>query len=192
MELLLDRLDNLVLKLEKAGGNASAAANNIRSELASVRKGSFEGLASIIETLEGGGGVSSAADNSASLASYETILAGPFQQFKSACEAIGGDVASIGQLVNHAFDVQRHFLGVAAESKKPSSTDNLQKLLKPTSDAIGEIQQFRERNRKSEMFNHLSAISESIPALGWVAMAPTPAPYVKEMRDAGQFYTNRY
>ena len=69
--------------------------------------------------------------------------------------------------------------------------DDLQKLLKPTSEMIGEIQQFRESNRRSEMFNHLSAISESIPALGWVAVSPAPAPYVKEMRDAGQFYTNR-
>jgi adenylyl cyclase-associated protein len=50
---------------------------------------------------------------------------------------------------------------------------------------------FREKGRRSEFFNHLSAISESIPALGWVTMAPTPAPFIKEMNDAGQFYTNR-
>lgn len=28
----------------------------------------------------------------------------------------------------------------------------------------------REKNRGSPLFNHLSAISESIPALGWVAV----------------------
>jgi adenylyl cyclase-associated protein len=43
-------------------------------------------------------------------------------------------------------------------------------LLKPQSDKISEIQSFREANRRSEYFNHLSAISESIPALGWVAV----------------------
>ena len=43
-------------------------------------------------------------------------------------------------------------------------------LLKPTSDKIGEIQEFREKNRRSTHFNHLSGISESIPALGWVAV----------------------
>lgn len=64
-------------------------------------------------------------------------------------------------------------------------------LLAPTSEKISAIQQFREKNRVSSFFNHLSAISESIPALGWVAVSPTPAPYVKEMNDAGQFYTNR-
>jgi hypothetical protein len=42
----------------------------------------------------------------------------------------------------------------------------LQLLLKPISDKISEVQEMRERNRRSEMFNHLSAISESISALG--------------------------
>lgn len=46
----------------------------------------------------------------------------------------------------------------------------LHDLLKPISDHIQEIQNFRERNRGSGLFNHLSAISESIPALGWVAV----------------------
>lgn len=43
-------------------------------------------------------------------------------------------------------------------------------LLKPISEKIQEIQTFRERNRGSNMFNHLSAVSESIPALGWVTI----------------------
>lgn len=39
-------------------------------------------------------------------------------------------------------------------------------------------------------FNHLSAISEGIPALAWVTIAPKPAPHVRQMKDAAQFYTN--
>uniref|UniRef100_A0A8C5PJD7 Cyclase associated actin cytoskeleton regulatory protein 2 n=1 Tax=Leptobrachium leishanense TaxID=445787 RepID=A0A8C5PJD7_9ANUR len=64
-------------------------------------------------------------------------------------------------------------------------------ILKPLAERILEIQTYREKNRGSTMFNHLSAISESIPALGWVTMAPKPGPYVKEMADAATFYTNR-
>uniref|UniRef100_A0A8C4XAN9 Cyclase associated actin cytoskeleton regulatory protein 2 n=1 Tax=Erpetoichthys calabaricus TaxID=27687 RepID=A0A8C4XAN9_ERPCA len=64
-------------------------------------------------------------------------------------------------------------------------------LLQPISEKIQEIQDFRERNRGSKMFNHLSAVSESIPALGWIAVMPKPGPYVKEMNDAAMFYTNR-
>lgn len=43
-------------------------------------------------------------------------------------------------------------------------------LLKPISEQIQVVQNFREKNRGSKLFNHLSAVSESIPALGWVAM----------------------
>merc|ERR1711944_285807 len=84
----------------------------------------------------------------------------------------------------------REFLVIASKSKKPADKD-LQSLLLPLSNKISEIQDFREKNRRSVYFNHLSAVSESIPALGWVTVSPAPAPFVKEMKDAGQFYTNR-
>lgn len=50
----------------------------------------------------------------------------------------------------------------------------LRDLLKPISDHIQEIQSFRERNRGSSFFNHLSAVSESVPAIGWVAVVRSP------------------
>ena len=93
-------------------------------------------------------------------------------------------------MVDRAFKAQREFISTSSKSKQPSGPA-LQQLLKPISDKISEIQAYREKSRRSDFFNHLSAISESIPALGWVAVAPAPSPYVKEMNDAGQFYTNR-
>ncbi|KAL0622845.1 Adenylyl cyclase-associated protein 2 [Plecturocebus cupreus] len=57
------------------------------------------------------------------------------------------------------------------ETKLDGSFENdVATLLKPISEKIQEIQTFRERNRGSNMFNHLSAVSESIPALGWIAV----------------------
>ena len=32
------------------------------------------------------------------------------------------------------------------------------------------LQEFREKNRKSKLFNHLSLVSEGIPAIGWVSV----------------------
>uniref|UniRef100_A0A8C9B8N6 Adenylyl cyclase-associated protein n=1 Tax=Phocoena sinus TaxID=42100 RepID=A0A8C9B8N6_PHOSS len=69
--------------------------------------------------------------------------------------------------------------------------NKLSDLLAPISEQIQEVITFREKNRGSKLFNHLSGVSESIQALGWVAMAPKPGPYVKEMNDAAMFYTNR-
>lgn len=68
---------------------------------------------------------------------------------------------------------------------------DLPALLADTSKYIGEIQSFRENNRRSAQFNHLSMVSEGIPALGWVAVAPKPCPFIKETADAATFYLNR-
>jgi len=46
-------------------------------------------------------------------------------------------------------------------------------LLKPMSDKIAVIQEMKEKNRGSEFFNHLSTLSEAVPAFGWVAIVST-------------------
>eukprot|EP00092_Neocalanus_flemingeri_P002728 GFUD01002921.1.p1 GENE.GFUD01002921.1~~GFUD01002921.1.p1 ORF type:complete len:456 (+),score=134.32 GFUD01002921.1:233-1600(+) len=143
----------------------------------------------VADRLEGGAPVVSE-DAAASVAAFDDIVSNNYKPFSDICKKIGGDVATVGAMVDQAFKAQREFLSTASKSKQPAGP-TLQKLLKPTSDKISEIQAYREKSRRSDFFNHLSAISESIPALGWVAVAPAPAPYVKEMNDAGQFYTNR-
>lgn len=121
---------------------------------------------------------------------FKDILTGPFAQYLQLSAKIGGDVAQQADFVKKAFTAQMAFIELASTSSQPSQAQ-LGELLKPTSDQISAVQGFREKNRSSPFFNHLSAISESIPALGWVCVAPTPGPHVKEMNDAGQFYTNR-
>ncbi|KAK9887884.1 hypothetical protein WA026_000188 [Henosepilachna vigintioctopunctata] len=125
-----------------------------------------------------------------SLQGFLDIVHGPLTQYLAISQQIGGDVAHHSTLVKRAFDAQAEFLKTASQCRQPGQNELLQ-YLKPTSNEIEGIQQFREKNRTSPFFNHLSAISESIPALGWVTVSPAPAPYVKEMNDAGQFYTNR-
>ncbi|XP_014489262.1 PREDICTED: adenylyl cyclase-associated protein isoform X5 [Dinoponera quadriceps] len=128
---------------------------------------------------------------SMSVIGYEDLLAGPVKEYLALSQKIGGDVAAHSNLVEKAFHFQLQFIHTAASRAAPASQSEHMALLQPMSAQIQQIQEFREKNRGSPFFNHLSAISESIPALGWVAVTPTPAPYVKEMNDAGQFYTNR-
>lgn len=120
---------------------------------------------------------------------YE-IIRGPLSQYLDTSNQIGGDVAEHSKLVQQAFNAQLQYIQLTSDFAQPSQKE-IMSLLKPTSDKISAIQNYREKHRSSVFFNHLSAISESIPALGWVTITPTPAPYVKEMNDAGQFYTNR-
>jgi len=135
-------------------------------------------------------GSSSPEKLSLSVTAFDDILSGIFRAFLEFSEKIGNEVATAAPMVEKAFRQQRELLRVASLAKQPSQQD-LQTLLKPLSETIEEIQTFREQGRRCDYFNHLSALSESIPALGWVTVSPAPGPFILEMNHAGQFYTNR-
>uniref|UniRef100_A0A3Q2PUI8 Adenylyl cyclase-associated protein n=1 Tax=Fundulus heteroclitus TaxID=8078 RepID=A0A3Q2PUI8_FUNHE len=160
-------------------------------------------LASLVERLEvavgrleavsgpgAGAGGSAGGAVAAFVGAYDDIINGPVAKYVALSQKIGGDVQKHADMMKQAFSSQRRLLATASSSQKPSDAV-LTGLLDPVSKAIQQVQAYREQNRTSPLFNHLSAVSESVPALGWVAMAPKPAPFVKEMQDAAMFYTNR-
>ncbi|XP_022442437.1 adenylyl cyclase-associated protein 2 isoform X1 [Monodon monoceros] len=125
-----------------------------------------------------------------SVEAFDKLMNSMVAEFLKKSRILAGDVETHAEMVHSAFQAQRAFLLMASQYQQPQEND-VAALLKPISEKIQEIQTFRERNRGSKMFNHLSAVSESIPALGWIAVSPKPGPYVKEMNDAATFYTNR-
>ncbi|XP_045154621.1 adenylyl cyclase-associated protein 2 [Echinops telfairi] len=125
-----------------------------------------------------------------SVEAFDKLMKSMVAEFLRNSRTLAGDVEIHAEMVHSAFQAQRAFLLMASQHQQPQEND-MAALLKPISEKIQEIQMFRERNRGSNMFNHLSAVSESIPALGWIAVSPKPGPYVKEMNDAATFYTNR-
>jgi adenylyl cyclase-associated protein len=90
-----------------------------------------------------------------------------------------------------AIRAQRQFIFVASKSKKPDVA-GFQKLLEPTNKALQDVVAIREKAGKvNAQFNHLSALSEGVGALGWVAAPPTPGPFVNEARASSEFYSNK-
>ncbi|XP_060640598.2 adenylyl cyclase-associated protein 1 [Anolis sagrei] len=121
---------------------------------------------------------------------FDALLAGPVTEYMKISKEIGGDVQKHADMVHAGLMTERALLVTASQCQQPAA-NNFSSLLKPISDQIQVVQNFRDKNRGSKLFNHLSTVGESIPALGWVAMAPKPVPYVKEMTDAAMFYSNR-
>lgn len=64
-------------------------------------------------------------------------------------------------------------------------------LLKPLQEQLQAVDELRDANRASPYFNHLSAISESIPALAWVTLPAKPHKHVEEMYGTAQYWGNR-
>ena len=84
----------------------------------------------------------------------------------------------------------KNLIHVASQSKKPTDAQ-LQQLIKPMNDIIGQITALKDSSRSSPFYSNLCMVADGSPALGWVIVQPTPSPYVKEMKDAANFYANR-
>lgn len=160
---LLARLEQVTARLEKLeAGNGGAAAPAAASA--------------------GSGGSSAAAS------AFDNVVA----SFSAAADAAAkiGDAALTQQVeaFKAALAHERELINIASQSKKPS---NVQPFLAPTSAAMATVGEVREKNRSSKNPNHLTALSEAANALGWVAVAPTPGPFIDDARQSTEFYTNR-
>jgi len=143
----------------------------------------------------GGGGKASAADDDddfdtvEAITEFQAVLA-KADEVVSAANNLPNDVLEISKLLKTVVEKNREFLRVSVRSKACLPAD-APVVMKPMNDAITEIGTYRDKNRASRQFNHLSAVSEAIPAFGWVCVAPRPLDYMQEMIGASDFYINR-
>ncbi|RKP26766.1 adenylate cyclase associated N terminal-domain-containing protein [Syncephalis pseudoplumigaleata] len=171
LELATERLEDLSLSGNLAGGGAAgrAVGRAIRKNVDAIQ-----------------------ATVPASVESYDEIINGSLKRYLEHSEVIGDLVKEQSLAVQRLFQIQRQFILVAAQSKKPDfESATFSELIGPTQQAMNTICAYRNDNRGSPLFNHLSTVSEGISALGWITVEPAPAPYVGEMKDSAHFYANR-
>lgn len=180
MAALEQAISALVSRLETITGRLE----NVEKQLASGASLAPSGGASAAPA---GGDASS----SAAVKDYEDLIAQFIKPLSAVTQKIGSDELK-GQiaLLEKLVDAQRNFIATAAASKKPDAS-TIESLLAPSVKLISEISAARDKNRTSKQFNHLSAISEGVPAFGWVVVSPTPGPYVNEARASSEFYSNK-
>jgi adenylyl cyclase-associated protein len=90
--------------------------------------------------------------------------------------------------VLRAFKAERTFIYVATKATKPDPLPSeLMTDLQTASDAINNL---RESNRASPLFNHLTAVTEGIVALGWF-MDPNPPAFIGEIIGGIEYYGNK-
>ncbi|KAH0538807.1 hypothetical protein FGG08_004639 [Glutinoglossum americanum] len=120
------------------------------------------------------------------------LINGDVQKYVSLSEGLGGLVAEQAQAVSRAFSAQRKFLVITTKAKKPDiASPTYMEILTDLQKQMGTVNDIREANRGSPLFNHLSTVSEGITALAWVTYEPKPANYLIEILESAQFYGNR-
>ncbi|KAI0831741.1 adenylate cyclase associated N terminal-domain-containing protein [Trametes gibbosa] len=95
------------------------------------------------------------------------------------------------EVFEKAFNDLRDLLALAGACKKPEQAQ-FEQLLVPLQKDIEAITRMKEANRKDrEWWDHLSAVASGAPSVGWITVSPKPGPFVAEIKDSTQFYTNR-
>ncbi|KAG0155009.1 hypothetical protein PDIDSM_582 [Penicillium digitatum] len=119
---------------------------------------------------------------------FDALIKGDVQNFVNLGEQIGGLVAEQSKAVLRAFQAERTYLFVVTKAKKPDTQPpELMTDLHKASDSINNI---RESNRASPLFNHLSAVAEGIVSLAWF-FESKPAEFVTDMIGGIEYYGNK-
>lgn len=136
-----------------------------------------------------------AASSDPSILAFDDLLREYVGRLSSAAAKIGGQVQEVTNVLNEAFSVQKDLLIKIKQTKKPDVA-GLGEFLKPLNEKLMKAISMTE-GRRSDFFNHLKSVAESLTALAWIAYVgkdcgmSMPIAHVEESWQAAEFYNNK-
>ncbi|CAL9780156.1 unnamed protein product, partial [Musa acuminata subsp. burmannicoides] len=126
---------------------------------------------------------------------FDELVERSFGRLSAAADKIGGKVQEATKILAEAFAVLKELLVKAKQCQKPDLA-GLQEFLKPLNEVILKASALTE-GRRSEFFNHLKTVADSLTALAWVAYSGKdcgmnmPTSHVEESWQMAEFYNNK-
>ena len=186
------RLATVTASLEKTaavGGSGVASTTTTTTTTSALAPAPASSVASILSANPDGSGTEGA--ELASVAAFDELMRGPLYDFLEKSAAVGGAVGDISTLLRTGFIAQRRFLEVAPQSQKPGPKV-LPLLIEATSESVAAVVNAGENAPRGDpKFNHLKAVAEAVPALGWIVVEGKPVPFIRDFCEASAFYANR-
>ncbi|KAL0491636.1 adenylate cyclase associated protein CAP1 [Acrasis kona] len=171
LDSLIKRLEAVTVRLENVQATGGSVASSAQSSSSSSQSSSAEA-------------------SSKEVVSYNEYLEASLKPFLDISKEIGGDLTELATLVETSFTEVGKLINIASKSKKPSDQE-ITNLFKPISELFQKITQYKDARRGSDYYNHLFSVDEGIKCLQWPLVPNTPAPFVKEMVNSAEFYTNK-
>ncbi|XP_042521124.1 cyclase-associated protein 1-like [Macadamia integrifolia] len=131
----------------------------------------------------------------AAIVAYDDMTAQYLARVSAAAEQIGGQVVDVTKILEEAFSVQKELLINVKRTQKPDPT-GLGEFLKPLNEVITKANALTE-GRRSDFFNHLKSVADSLTALAWIAYSgkdcgmSLPIAHVEESWQMAEFYNNK-
>lgn len=123
------------------------------------------------------------------VSAFTTLLSTRLAPFTQVCQELGGPVADQALVFAEAWKEEEAFLKKAISTPEPK---DVQPMLNPIAKKIEQVTNFAETiGPRDEFTQHVTAVSESILALGWIAVDEKATAYVGDMAGAGQFFIDK-
>jgi len=118
----------------------------------------------------------------------ENVIDGKLKNFVALTKGLAAPLLTEQvQHVESAFKDLRTLILAASACAKPSDSSWTEQIRKDVNDVV----MVPEANRKERVwFDHLQVVASGIPSVGWVE-APTPGPYINEMKESSVFFGNK-
>ena len=103
----------------------------------------------------------------------DTDVVPALDKYVAASATLGGLVKEQSESVAGAFAQERVILQVASACARPKdgiAAPECSRFLNPLQEKLMATVEIRDKNRGSDQFNHMSAVSEGISAMGWIVV----------------------
>lgn len=119
---------------------------------------------------------------------FELLISVSLQNFVNASTALGEPLTTFSGKVVEAFKKNLELIQFGLCNPQPPMDSEG---MKAYANKIREIVEFRESSKDNTFTNHLATVREAILALGWINVKPAPTQYIKDSKEAGEYYANR-
>ncbi|KAK1402646.1 Adenylate cyclase-associated CAP [Heracleum sosnowskyi] len=135
------------------------------------------------------------ASSDPSVTAFEDLINEHVGRVVRAAETIGGEVFDVTKVLEAGFSVQKDLIIQMKQSQKPDMA-GLGAFLKPLNQVITKANEMTG-GKRSNFFNHLKTVAESMSALAWIAYTEKgcgmsmPIAHVEECWQSAEFYSNK-
>nr|GEU80506.1 cyclase-associated protein 1-like [Tanacetum cinerariifolium] len=135
------------------------------------------------------------ASSDPSIVAFDDLVKEHVAKVTGAAEKIGGQVLQITNVLGQAFNAQKELLVKIKQTQKPDA-GGMAEFLKPLNEKLTKANSMTEGPR-SDFFNHLRSVAESLTALAWIAYTGKncgmnmPISHVEECWQSAEFYSNK-
>lgn len=120
---------------------------------------------------------------------FQALIDGPLAAYVEASKVIAAEVAQQAEAFAASWKAEKEFLAKAYNMSPP---EDAQPMLAPIAGKMAAVNAIAERvDPRGPISQHCNAVSESVAALGWVAVDERAAVYVADMAAAGQFFLDK-